>query len=123
MTEDVIDVDTYGSPWRHWAALLPNVSRPTTVFLTIGATMFRGSVDAFALEAMGLRFKRLHLPESMCGKLSDLSLPYCLHLARRFGVEISDAIEAVSDGNARYIGCRIHPKKQGNAVKADLVQD
>src|SRR5262245_28997543 len=34
--QNVIDVDTYGAPWKHWEALLPFVQRPTTVFLTIG---------------------------------------------------------------------------------------
>ncbi len=34
--QNVIDIDTYGSPWEHWLALIKNVSKPTTVFLTIG---------------------------------------------------------------------------------------
>ncbi len=29
---DVVDIDTYGSPWKHWLALLPNVTVPTSVF-------------------------------------------------------------------------------------------
>ena len=33
---DVVDIDTYGSPWRHWMMLLPNVIRPASVFLTEG---------------------------------------------------------------------------------------
>ena len=36
---DVIDVDTYGAPWAHWEALLPNVTGAVTIFLTIGQTM------------------------------------------------------------------------------------
>ena len=108
--ENVIDIDTYGSPWKHWAALLPNVSGPVTVFLTIGAIMFRGAVDGAALDAMGLRLKSLRLPEAFCGKLSVFSLPYCLALASRHGLEITEATEALSDGNARYFGVRIQPR-------------
>lgn len=26
--QNVVDIDTYGSPWRHWLAMLPNVKRP-----------------------------------------------------------------------------------------------
>jgi hypothetical protein len=122
-TEDVVDVDTYGSPWRHWSALLPNVTKSTTVFLTIGATMSVGSVDAYALAAMGLGFKRLPLPTSMRGKLSAFSLPYCLSVVRGHGLQIVEAIEAVSDGNARYVGVRISPKIEAESVKIDPVHD
>ena len=33
---DVVDIDTYGSPWGHWMALLENATQPLTVFLTYG---------------------------------------------------------------------------------------
>jgi hypothetical protein len=36
LSQNVIDVDVYGSPWGHWLELIKNVHRPTTVFLTIG---------------------------------------------------------------------------------------
>lgn len=30
--QNVVDVDTYGSPWKHWAALLPNITQPKMHF-------------------------------------------------------------------------------------------
>lgn len=34
---DVVDIDTYGSPWGHWLNLLESLTQPATVFLTWGA--------------------------------------------------------------------------------------
>ena len=39
---DVIDLDAYGSPWRHWYEVLKR-GKTCTVFLTIGNTMFKNS--------------------------------------------------------------------------------
>lgn len=36
MGANVIDVDTYGSPYGHWFAALPNIIHPTMFFLTFG---------------------------------------------------------------------------------------
>jgi len=33
---NVIDVDTYGDPWRHWLAILEKAREPVAVFLTAG---------------------------------------------------------------------------------------
>src|SRR6266576_3131176 len=51
--QNVVDVDTYGSPWKHWTALLPHVTKPLTVFLTIGHA-HRLGIDSVTLETLGL---------------------------------------------------------------------
>ncbi len=57
---DVIDVDTYGSPWKHWFALLPCIDRPVTVFLTEGLVRIGGgNLDMLLRESMGLVFPSL----------------------------------------------------------------
>ena len=38
-SDDVLDVDTYGAPWRHWWAILEHGRGPLTVFLTVGRGM------------------------------------------------------------------------------------
>jgi hypothetical protein len=111
-TQNVVDIDTYGSPWKHWAAMLPNIVRSTTVFLTIGAIMFTGAVDGVAREAMGLRFQNLPLPPSICGKLNDLAVGYSLAKCHRYGIRIIEAQKALSDGNAQYIGIRLESPEQ-----------
>jgi hypothetical protein len=108
-TQNVVDFDTYGSAWKHWAAMLPNIVQSTTVFLTIGAIMFAGAVDEVARDAMGLRFQDPPLPASICGKLNDLAVGYCLAKCHGYGIRIIEAQEALSDGNARYIGIRLEP--------------
>jgi hypothetical protein len=109
--ENVIDCDTYGSPWTLWAALLPNVKQPTTVFLTIGTTMFAGSVDRSAYGMLGLgKLASLDcFPVSFGRKLSELATSYAIGDAARHGLNVADAVEAISDGSARYLGVRLTP--------------
>ena len=104
---DCIDVDTYGCPYHHWFALLKNLSPGrATVFLTIGKGMKGLSIiskDGFA--AMGLAgFK---IPPAIQGRLWDHAFTYCIAASRQHGIEITEAIEATSTGNARYIGLRL----------------
>lgn len=109
VSQDVIDIDTYGSPWKHWFAMLPNIARSTTVFLTIGSTMFRGSTDSAVLAAIGCTFSRIKLPETFCGRLDAIGVEYALASGTRFAA-ITEAVEVSSTGNARYIGVRLEPK-------------
>lgn len=113
MVENVIDVDTYGSPWRHWAAILPVVDRPITVFLTLGLVRMGGGgfIGNEALRALGLSFKRLELPASFQGRLGDLAASFLLALPYRHGLRIVEAREAPRAANARYIGVRMEPEK------------
>lgn len=110
--ENVVDVDTYGSCWKHWEAMLPNVARPTTVFLTLGApktpTMGMGmQLTGDELRAMGLIFPTLKLPGAFPHALRHMALAHSLARAGSFGLIIREAVEAVSDGNARYLGIRL----------------
>jgi hypothetical protein len=113
--QDVVDVDAYGSPWKHWAAMLPNVARPLTVFLTLGQlkTGTVGGVDGLCLKAAGLKFRKLKLPQAFHVKLADIFVGYILAEAQRHRVEIVEAVEALSDGNARYFGVRLEPARAG----------
>lgn len=104
---DIIDIDTCGSPWRHWKALLPGVKQPTTIFLTEGATVFR-NISTAALRAAGVIF-RTPLPVALGAKLHDIARPFLFDQARQAGLEIRDAQEAPSTGSARYFGLRLEP--------------
>lgn len=113
--QNVIDIDVYGGPWGHWFALLPNVERPTTVFLTMGTAGKNGHMtrlERVALDALGMgtiqsitRITVLNRP------LIPMSIPYCLAAARNYGLEIVEAAEAsVTDYEyrTRYIGVRLN---------------
>src|SRR5262249_34311674 len=107
---DVIDVDTYGSPWKHWMALLPQITRPTTVFVTEGIVrMGGGVVDSIIGEAMGLRFPSLRMPTSLAPKLGRQSWRYAAALARNHGLRVEAIVEALHEGTARYYGFRLAP--------------
>jgi len=108
-TQNVIDIDTYGSPWKHWLALLPNLTQPTTVFLTIGQLRIGGGqVDRIALESVGIG--GLKLPQSLGTKLHDFAVRYCLTRCYDYGLITVSAMESVSDGNARYVGIRLEKR-------------
>lgn len=108
-TQNVIDIDTYGSPWKHWLALLPNVARPTTVFLTIGRIIVMGGSPASRqeLDACGANFKRLALPQSFGPVIAENAISYLLSSTCDNDIITTEAVEAVSNGNARYIGLRL----------------
>jgi hypothetical protein len=110
-TQNVIDIDTYGSPWKHWTGMLPNVTQPTTVFLTVGQITKGkvGSVDNISLRAAGLVFPTLRLPAAFHVKLADIFPSYCLAISCDHDIIITEAVEAVSTGSARYFGVRLRP--------------
>lgn len=111
---DVIDVDTYGQPWKHWRALLPNLVKPVTVFLTIGQIRFNGigavgSEDPWVFEAMGAKFERLKIPASFGYRIAARGVPFCLAWAYKFDLKIESVAEAPRSKNARYLAVRVTP--------------
>jgi len=114
MTQNVIDIDTYSSPWSHWRRLIPHVSRPTTVFMTRGYHS-RENLNRFECECIGLKMQKL--PQSFFPKLhmSSMAVSHCCSWAIRHGIMILEAVEAVNSGNARYFGLHIEPQKTAAA--------
>src|SRR5436190_13053268 len=81
-TQNVVDVDTYGSPWKHWFALLRNCKHPVTVFLTIGMVKVGGgNYDRTLLASAGITFERLEIPNSLGARVSDLIIKHALSTA------------------------------------------
>jgi hypothetical protein len=117
---DVIDVDTYGSPWKHWFAILRHAKNPITVFLTIGIVNIGGissQADSETLRALGLtslyaraKSRGLKIPQSLSGLVRDrIGFAACISAAHDFGFEISELIESENPGgHARYIGVRLN---------------
>jgi hypothetical protein len=106
---DVVDVDTYGCPWDHFCALLPNVAGPITIFLTAGRVIVRGGSAAsrHEIEASGANFRRLPLPKSFGPTIAAAALPRLLLAPLHHGLRIVEALEAPSTGTARYFGLRL----------------
>ena len=100
---DVIDIDTYGSPWKHWEAMLPNITQDTTVFLTIGQAQM--GTDSVIYEALGIG--SLNIPPGIGRPLQDIALSSLLTMGYDSGIIIDEVVEAPSGQHARYLGVRL----------------
>jgi hypothetical protein len=116
ISQNVIDVDSYGSPWKHWRKILPRLQGPTTVFLTIGSTMHRGATDDAVLEILGCKFENRSIPTSFYGRLDDIGINAALCWGESYAT-LHEVVEAISDGNARYIGVHLRPKKEASSCE------
>ncbi len=107
---DVIDVDAYGMPWRHWYALLPKIEKPTTVFLTVGMIRMNGigKIGSRSLNDIGIKFQ---IPPSIQPKLLPLAIRSALMSAKRYNIIYREAVQAVTHCNAVYIGVRVEKKE------------
>lgn len=109
---DVVDIDTYGSPWKHYQAMMPYVRRPVTVFLTLGFVRAGGggNVGNAFMRAAGLEFAHLPIPSALAGSVWDVCMVRCLGSCYAEGVRATYAAEAVVEGGtARYVGVRLVP--------------
>lgn len=110
--DEIVDIDTYGSPWRHYYALLPNIHKPTTIFLTNGLIkIMGGNVSKEEKEAIWINFKTVNPPQALIVKACKKSISYCFARCYDYNIIIIEAMEAVSYGNAKYYGLRLEVKK------------
>lgn len=121
--DNVIDVDTYGNPWKHWLALLPHVTRPTTVFLTHGMNRMGGGLASIeGLAEAGIRFRNHGLFHNKCPVphtillhlyLSGILQRYLIAEAERFGIDVVEARVAERCGgqtaSMNYYGIHLKP--------------
>jgi hypothetical protein len=120
---DVVDLDAYGAPWRHWYEVLKR-GRSVTVFLTIGNTMFKKQ-QSEAQAAAGLTFKTLSgrvafkIPAGLHGSVTEIVEKYNLALAcDRYSIPL--AMEAENNGGtARYIGVRLEKLPAKSPAKGE----
>jgi len=120
--QNVVDIDTYGGPWKHWEAMLPNITRPTTVFLTRGYGGMMGvNLSAYEKQALGLG--GLKVPRTIMSHIAEMAVSYVLTGVCDL-VEIIEMMEAtyvpslghpnsLANLSARYIGVRLEPKANG----------
>lgn len=112
LREDIIDVDTYGSPWTHWLNLLPGVKKPTTVFLT-DTSVANSEISRTITDALGLA--GLNAPPFLLAKLRPLLAGWMLSFASRHNISIIECRAAhrcgmgVNRAIPAYFGVRIAP--------------
>jgi hypothetical protein len=107
LRQNVIDVDTYCSPWKHWEAIVANLSQPTTVFLTWGQV--RQSGDSVIAKAIGLDRLPMKPPQTCFSFLTKWALPFVLGLALDKCRVIECTEVLTTSSTARYFGVRLEP--------------
>ncbi|HQQ01000.1 MAG TPA: hypothetical protein PLY86_21300 [bacterium] len=109
---DVIDVDTYGSPFKHYYLILRNLKKPTTIFLTFGARGLSGGCCDFMLRLLGIVFRGQDLQPMFRWKIAEHLTDEAICSTLRFGVRIVEGKQFITDlhrGRVRYIGLRLEP--------------
>ncbi len=110
LKDNVIDVDTYGEPWEHWLKMLPNITQPTTVFLTWTTLCLMGMSTAAKRFVFG---GDLQMPPSLYGKLWDYANACLLAAPEQYGLEIVECCECTNTSATRYIGVHLRPVEVG----------
>jgi hypothetical protein len=111
-THDVIDVDTYGAPWKHWFEILKHAQGSVTVFLTIGLIRMGGGGNMQNEAKATLGLDKINVPGGIIGSLHEISVRYCLTACYDYGIIPTETVEAESTGSARYIGVRLERQKK-----------
>lgn len=108
-SENVIDIDTYGFPWNHYAAALASVAGPTTFFLTVGN--YHLTPSGLVKQALGMG--DLNVPQSLLAKLYHSAAPMLLSpkCYGRDDLRVGEAREA-RYLSSRYYGLRIEPTQR-----------
>lgn len=105
---DVIDIDTYGTPWIHWEQVIRHGTRDCTVFLTLGhGRMNNTPTTREALLAMGMGRIAAMLPASLSGRLFDRAVYAEIARAYVLGWRVVECQEAPAGKTARYFGVRL----------------
>jgi hypothetical protein len=122
--QNVIDLDAYGSPWKHWRNLITTCRHNVTAFMTIGMVrMGGGNLDNAANALMGVVFQRMKIPASMGPKISSRALPHALATAEYFKLFPVEIIEAFPQQNCRYIGVRLEYRPEKSESKTPTITD
>lgn len=110
LSENVIDVDTYGSPWAHWVSILKSVKAPTTVFLTIGEHGVRQRPLSLAeAKLLGLSPIYARMPNKLKLRLARTMLLRLIACAELWGLELVEVAEGARGLSARYLGVHLSP--------------
>lgn len=107
--ENIVDIDVYGSPWRHWLLMLPTIREPKTVFLTIYTKAFKRALSKEEAFSLGLG-KHKHIVRLFGHKLTSVAPRYCLAECYKYGVKIIDAAQ-YNHNDINYIGVRIERER------------
>jgi len=109
---DVIDIDTYGLPWKHYQLLCEKVSHACIVFLTVGQRMIGGGgrADTVAMQELGIK-PSWPIPNTLGALAHEKYLNICLAMPYRYGMVLTEVIESTVMVRAtRYYAVRMEPE-------------
>lgn len=111
---DVVDIDTYGHPWKHLDAINQTFRGDAlTLFLTFGTQAHSGGVNNPKIQALsGLRTP---IPKSLQFKIESKFIEWTLPTVL-LQWTVVEARESPRSQRARYIGVRIARKMPAEAV-------
>lgn len=108
---DVIDIDTYGSPWKHYLALLKSgIKHEITVFLTLGMQ----NSTAFNPFSQGADILQVpaKTPRILLAKIARrIAVSYWVTRCYEYDTIPVEIMEATGGRAARYFGIRLRPEK------------
>ena len=114
---DVIDLDSYGSPWEHWFEVLKRV-RTCVVFLTIGQVRLNIQ-PKILLRKIGINFK---IPASFFWPISQTCIAAGLAESLK-NYRVEKCLEAQNPGGyCRYFGIKLVCVGGENLAKSDRVE-
>jgi hypothetical protein len=103
---DIIDIDTYGSPWKHWREIIPKIKGPTTVFMTYGRPWIQA--DPVIAEFMGIPSQT---PCSLLQKLGTIHISYCVAVSYNYGLNVVESIRCAHTHKIEYLGVRLERRE------------
>lgn len=105
---DIIDIDTYGDPFKHFFLLYKNITLPTTVFLTYGHGMrSMSNISAVMKNALRLPEKT---PQYLCYLASTRYIEIVLHSCIEYDIMAHDITHVRQSDTVEYFALRLTPK-------------
>jgi hypothetical protein len=123
---DVIDIDTYGSPYEHLFAAFGNPTLADTVVVFFTDILVRiggGSIQKKALEMVGLSFPGATLPKCFTAEIVRYTRSYVLKYPQRIGYRIERCRLTTRGGSADALYGSMLIKKMGEYGKNDNCLD
>lgn len=101
--QNVIDLNAGGAPWVEWDCLLRNVTRPTTVFLTIGQAV----ADTVPVVAVTLGLGKLNVPRPILKRLGPHAISAQLARPLDYPLRVVECAEVPA--KRRLVGFHLVP--------------
>lgn len=105
---DVVDIDVYGDPFRHYILLYKNMTLPTTVFLTFWHGM--GAMSNISNDIKDCLCLPKKTPQYLCFLAAKKYITIVLHSCRKCDIIAHDITHVRQSDAVEYFALRLTPK-------------